>query len=112
MTRKRFIKLLMSKGYSRNDAAEMAAEVPGSGQSYLEAYIRADIYNRLVNVLPGMGEAVQRATEALAKIVQAFAAGMDAFGKAYREAMMTVSYGGEVQQNEESQLVSEKSTEN
>lgn len=87
MTRKRFIKLLMSKGYSRNDAAEMAAEVPGSGQSYIEAYIRADIYNRLVNNFSGIGEAAQRMSVALAKIVQAFAAGMDAFGKAYREAM-------------------------
>lgn len=87
MTRKRFIKLLMSKGYSRNEAAALAAEVPGSGQSYVETYIRADIYNRLVNNFPDVAEEAQRMAEGLTKIVQAFAAGVNAFGKAVREEM-------------------------
>lgn len=57
MTRKRFIKLLMSQGYSRNEAVALAAQVPGSGQSYAETYIRADIYNRLVKNFDHLGEA-------------------------------------------------------
>lgn len=37
MTRKRFIKLQMARGYSRNSAEEVALVARGSGKSYAEA---------------------------------------------------------------------------
>lgn len=39
MTRKRFIKLLMSKGYSRNNAINIANHVPTSGITYERMYM-------------------------------------------------------------------------
>ena len=38
MTRKRFIKLLMSRGYSRNEATTMALIAVGCGYTYDVAY--------------------------------------------------------------------------
>lgn len=35
MTKKRFIKLMMANGYSRNEANKIAASVAGTGRSYL-----------------------------------------------------------------------------
>ena len=38
MTRKRYIKLLMAQGYSRNEAHEFAREVAKRGGSYHDDY--------------------------------------------------------------------------
>lgn len=38
MTRKRFIKLLMAQGRSRNDAVKIAEVVPKFGWSYVQVY--------------------------------------------------------------------------
>ena len=40
MTRKRFIKLLMSKGYSRNEAVKIAADYNSRNIPYETAYIK------------------------------------------------------------------------
>ncbi len=75
MTRKRFIKLLMSEGYSRNEAVDYARTFRRSGLSYSRMYIEW-LVNRddpglsaaLAQLMEAAAEAVRRAVQALGKI--------------------------------------------
>lgn len=100
MTRKRFVKLLMAQGYSRNEANRYAQYAAAEGGSYQEEYDDLEEMLRKVRGLnvEGMLETMQRVTqaleEALPKFVEAVArtneaiqAGLSAFCEAYRAAM-------------------------
>lgn len=100
MTRKRYVKLLMGHGYSRNEANRCAQEIADDGGNYQEEY---DDQVEAWRILEGlnvdkMREAMQRLTqavvetfpkfvEALTRTVEAINAGLSAFGEAYRAAM-------------------------
>lgn len=62
MTKKRFIKLCMAQGISRNDAAKLAKEASGR-KSYAELYLS----------LPHL-EALQTLQRGVARLTKAFAA--------------------------------------
>ena len=95
MTRKRFIKLLMAKGYSRNTAAAFAWTVERDRVSYAGTYeniIRGpDVVSFTFQYPPAptvdydkIAESMQGVAEAVAKMCRAILAGAEAFGKAYR----------------------------
>ena len=100
MTRKRYTKLLMAKGYSRNVANACAREIIEEGGSYRLEYdnlLEAEKFMGITNRAE-MEEAVRRVTEAIAeeipvvmekvaKIVEAVGAGAEAFMKAFSEKM-------------------------
>jgi hypothetical protein len=87
MTRKRFIKLLMEEGYSRNSANNIANSVLKDGYSYAEGY---DQINRLLPLvqamIPNVIDFIEKATTAIAKVatavVEAARAAVDAFSAA------------------------------
>lgn len=82
MTRKRFTKLLMAQGYSRNEAARYATRARVVGHSYEEEYYLINIkYMQII------GEAVRNAMQTISKIVNAVGAGVTAFYRAYADAM-------------------------
>lgn len=90
MTRKRFVKLLMSQGYSRNKANGAADIAIAVYPSYEAAYTAVTERGR---VLPYMLDtraleaAMRQISDAALRICEAFAAGMQAFCKAYSERM-------------------------
>ena len=64
MTRKRFVKLLMSRGYSRNEANQAALTAISDGHTYEGAYFA-------VRVNDGDPEAVEAVREACERIAHA-----------------------------------------
>lgn len=61
MTRKRFIKLMMSQGYTRNQCERMANNVTKTGYSYRETY----------NLVMGFRSVLHRVYPGLEKIAEA-----------------------------------------
>lgn len=90
MTRKRFTKLLMAQGYSRNEANRTAELAIALKPSYEAAY--AAITKREI-VLPhhidtrALEAALRQIGDTAWRICEAFTAGMQAFSKAYHESM-------------------------
>lgn len=82
MTRKRFTKLLMAQGYSRNEANLYATRARVLGHSYETAYYLINF--KSVHII---GEAVRNAMQTISKIVNAVGAGVTAFSSAYADAM-------------------------
>ncbi len=99
MTRKRFIKLLMSQGYDRNGANEIADKVRESKIPYANGYkYHQETKRVLQEVLPKIQEAVYdivpKLANALASTMEAVkiaaakcAEGFSAFAERYRNAM-------------------------
>lgn len=93
MTRKRFVKLLMAHGCSRNLANDLAQNVVERMVSYQSVYQQhADFYSRLYsldmsNIVERVTEAMQSVWDQCEKAARALSAGFAAFGKAYREAL-------------------------
>lgn len=96
MTRKKFVKLMMWKGYSRNEVNRLASSVVKCGTSYLEVYLVALVVLWLAKNLReanailckelrkfwlGLTETVRKVQElsAQVKAVEAYKAGMDAY---------------------------------
>lgn len=73
MTRKRFTKLLMAQGYSRNEANLYATRARVLGHSYETAYYMINF--KSVQII---GEAVRNAMQTISKIVNAVGAGVTA----------------------------------
>lgn len=80
MTRKRFVKLMMAEGYSRNSANALARQVVKEGISYHKGYRAVTAWSRLTKKLK---EALVPFTEAVRKIGQAFAEVSRAAKQAY-----------------------------
>lgn len=88
MTRKRFIKLCMLKGYTRNRAEKLAADVIADGMSYDQGYA---CVLWLANIdWVKLGAAMNRTIEAIAEAIRklAIAAGqaIEAIGCSIQEA--------------------------
>lgn len=87
MTRKRFIKLLMSQGYSRNTASTMADIAIRNRVSYLDAYLAKDCtVNSLSSALDTLSNVVCQLSKALGVLTSAVSIGIEAGVRAYHEA--------------------------
>lgn len=80
MTRKRFVKLLMSRGYSRNEANQAALTAISDGHTYEGVYFA-------VRVNDGDPEAVEAVREACERIAQAAALVSRAIMEAVKKAV-------------------------
>ena len=73
MTRKRFIKLLMSQGKSRNEAVQLAQRVTETGYSYQRVYdglFVTPVWDSLTDFLPRMADAFKELGQAVVVAVQ------------------------------------------
>ena len=101
MTRKRYIKLLMARGISRNEAQGCAREVVAEGISYQQDYDEiigfAAQFDKSEIAYQDAIAAIQRIVdgglpafiEAIEKMVVAVSAGVKAFAEAFRKVMET-----------------------
>ena len=88
MTRKRFIKLLMSKGYDRNGANNIVAIARDKNINYAAAYKAVICGKELTDaMIPAIVQTCEKVITAIGCICKAVAAGVAAFSKAYTEAM-------------------------
>ena len=78
MTRKRFVKLLMSKGVSRNQANGIAKQYSREGLSYESGYRIWKISRSLKDPMTQIGEVVNRAIAAMQSLVSAMGAAASA----------------------------------
>ena len=88
MTKKRYVKLLMSMGHSRNDANACACEVAEEGGNYQEDY------DALINALDfqsfdfrAWNEALTRMAESMRKVSTALSAACSAFRDTFRREL-------------------------
>ena len=79
MTRKRFVKLLMAKGCSRNEANLRAREVVRAGDTYWYGYFAfllesgdSDAIEAMKNIMDRMVQAANQFIEAFMRIAKAF----------------------------------------
>ena len=90
MTRKRFTKLLMAQGYSRNEANSTADLAIALKPSYEAAYTaittRELVLPRQIDTR-ALEAALRQIGDTAWRICEAFTAGMQAFCKAYSERM-------------------------
>lgn len=75
MTRKRFVKLIMARGVSRNEANELAESAVSGRVSYEKAY-------RAYDSLPTAIDAILATAEAAKRAVKAICDGMAVFSEA------------------------------
>lgn len=84
MTRKRFVKLLMAKGYDRNWANDMAMVAQKKGYRYEKAYRMA---TGIPDLVDNLAPAIVNLAETVSKLATALGAGFAAFCEAYISAM-------------------------
>ena len=89
MTRKRFVKLCMSKGYSRNTAYLLARHAQEDRTSYETALQQVEFAGQLVRAIDweAFGQAINSAIEAIGKIAAAAGKAVEAAASAFREAL-------------------------
>ena len=88
MTRKRFVKLCMAQGYSRNTANEIAAEYNAKGKTYADGYAEFEQCKKLLDMLvPALVKTMERVTKTIGKMAQAIGEGVAAFSNAFQAAM-------------------------
>lgn len=92
MTRKRFVKLLMAKGYSRNSANDLAVAMLERGLDYGSAYTAATVYalTIIVDVCPEVVEIAFEYSEPQSRVLRAFCDGVDALIEDYTNTVKTV----------------------
>lgn len=88
MTRKRFIKLLMSKGYSRNMAQSKALLSWGTGKPYKESFEAIEGKKICIDTFKGVTDVL----EFVGKVSEALSEGLKAFSRAYTTHMESPSY--------------------
>lgn len=71
MTRKRFVKLLMSRGYSRNEANSKAQAAVSAGVTYEQAYFAVRVEAGDKEALEAVQAACERIVEAVRSITEA-----------------------------------------
>lgn len=95
MTRKRYIKLLMSHGVSRNQAQESAYQVVSTGCSYEKGYKLWKLANSIYNPSDTLSEAVSKLSKEINRVFTAAALAISAFGSTLTAALQEPSpYGG------------------
>ena len=88
MTRKRFVKLLMADGYSRNSANSLADDTLKDGYSYAEGYGQVTRMLPLVQaMIPAVTDAVRAVAESMGKVVRAVCDAASAAIQAFNAAM-------------------------
>lgn len=90
MTRKRYVKLLMGHGYSRNTANLYADRALATGRTYRQDYNYRLVGISIVEGFREFAEAVKRVFSEVAESFKKFAdevRGVAAYEKAYRAAM-------------------------
>jgi hypothetical protein len=92
MTRKRFVKLLMSEGYSRNEANSIAADARIRGLAYSTAYkavqVTHDAGINLTDIdIDAVCDAIRKVAEAAMKIASALANAFCAFSETFNKEM-------------------------
>ena len=84
MTRKRFVKLLMANGYSRNSAQRMARLTPQAGYTYEEAFRQyKDITLPNEFISPEVYSIVNDVADAFMRIGRAAWAAAEAFAETF-----------------------------
>lgn len=95
MTRKRFVKLLMANGYSRNMAQFIAQLEAGLGNSYKEAFgkYKRDGSAALMNdfLSPEIYSVINDVAESFGRIARAACAAAEAFVDAFVNALTNES---------------------
>ena len=88
MTRKRFVKLCMSKGYSRNTARRLATDAQEEGASYETALQQVELADQLIRDIDWeeFGRAMNSVIEIVGKLAAAMKA-VEAAASAFREAL-------------------------
>lgn len=84
MTRKRFVKLLMAKGYDRNLANDMAMVAQKKGYRYEKAYCVA---TGIPDLVDNLAPAIVNLVKTVSKLATALGAGVSAFAEAYAASM-------------------------
>lgn len=92
MSRKRFVKLLMSIGYSRNKARQTAKRIVQNGTSYLQAWLYLDFEHTIKNAGMSTEKACFGFYE-LSKAAMATAMSGMVFGDALRRQTALISGG-------------------
>ena len=89
MTRKRFVKLCMSKGYSRNTAYLLARDAQENGTSYETALHQIEFADQLIRAIDweAFGQAMNSVIETVGKIAAAAGKAVEAAASAFREAL-------------------------
>lgn len=92
MARKRFIKLLMSEGYSRNEANSIAADARISGLAYSTAYKAEQVaHDARINLkdidIGAVCDAIRKVAEAAMKAASALVAAFGAFSETFNKEM-------------------------
>lgn len=87
MTRKRYTKLLMSRGYDRNQAQLEAEQARKSGLSYREAYMEDCRWFTLTGSINNLSERLQEQIRKIGKIACAVSSGLVAFSETVAEKM-------------------------
>lgn len=86
MTRKRFVKLLMSQGYDRNGAERQARVINQNNMSYAEGYeVEFDMRRKVIDLMPTIIECIAKAFDAFSLSFSAAAEALSGFGRAYAE---------------------------
>lgn len=103
MTRKRFVKLMMAKGYSRNLANDIAETVrTGEQPSYQQLFetfdltLIQDIEDVLTNALRTMAGAFSAACDAMAAVLSRWGAQFRSMAEQQQSRRRLVSCGGAV----------------
>ena len=97
MTRKRFVKLLMADGYSRNEANKLATDVQYCGLSYSTAYRTESDMRGAIIKFKNIGftagrDAFRNIAEAAVKVVSAIAKAANAFAETYTAEMEALNH--------------------
>lgn len=97
MTRKRFVKLLMADGYSRNEANTLAADARSCGLKYSNAYkaesaISAAKLNLKDIDFSAICDAIRNLVEFAVDIASAIAKAATAFAETYTKEMEAINH--------------------
>ena len=84
MTRKRFVKLLMARGFYRNEATAMATEAKLTGMPYAVVYASIEAEDDAMEKIMEAAAVIYKAVE---KATNAICAGIRAFSEAFVAAM-------------------------
>lgn len=88
MTRKRFVKLLMAEGYSRNSANDIADGVLEDGMSYAEGFDQVDrLLPAFQKIMPQIAAACQVTVDAIWKMSRAMVEATKAFSDTFQAVM-------------------------
>lgn len=92
MTRKRFVKLLMADGYSRNSANNIAAAARNDGMKYSAAYsaekaTKAALKKLSCAAISTICDAIPALVDAVQKVACAAAEAVEAFTKAFQKSL-------------------------